>query len=58
MWDWKWECLSMPPKGSDVAKQPKNYPTEIMIIKTRHKITPNITQIVEKHIQIYSKIVF
>ena len=48
----------MPPKGSDVAKQPKNYPTEIMIIKTRHKITPNITQIVEKHIQIHSKIVF
>ena len=29
-----------------------------MIIKNHHKITPDITQIVEKHIQIYSKIVF
>ena len=29
-----------------------------MIIKTHHKITPDITQIVEKHIQIHSEIVF
>ena len=29
-----------------------------MIIKTHYKIAPNITQIVEKHIQIHSEIVF
>ena len=29
-----------------------------MIIKTHHKITFDITQIVEKHIQIHGKIVF
>ena len=29
-----------------------------MIIKTHHNITPNITQIVEKYIQIHSEIVF